>query len=138
MASDLPEFRHVDGHSMARVLVTYIDDAQRIRDLVHGEFGGGTFLSLTTIHRLRASYLASKNKPQSTFKAHEGYYPADVSDRMALTSKEFLARLERERANSVQWAVKCGILDSPALRDLGYVDKAWETEVEQAKREAEL
>src|SRR5688572_24897498 len=135
MASDLPDARHEDGAAMARVLVTYIDDPQHIRTLIHREFGNGSALSLTTIERLRATHLRSLHKaPDEPFKAHEGYYPADVAKGAEDTNKRFVLALERERALSVERAKREGALDSPALRHPAIVNCAWDREVEAAFR----
>lgn len=131
MASDLPETRHESGHAMARVLATYIDDPERIQTLVHREFGSGGKLSLTTIEALRAAHLR-KPAPDAPHKPHDGYYPADASERAATLSRRFVEALERERALSVERAKAQGALDSPSLRQPAIVDQAWDRETEAA------
>lgn len=96
MASDLPDQRHEDGLAMARVLVTYIADPMRVRDLIQAEFGdwGGRTLSLVTINRLREDHLQRKHRrPDKPFTAYEGYYPRDVYDRAEHHNRLFLERL---------------------------------------------
>ena len=116
---------------MARVLVTYIDDPERIRTLVHNEFGNGSMLSLTTIEDLRAAHLR-KPPPEAPHKAHDGYYPADASKGAEARNRRFVQALEAERALSVERAKREGALDSPSLRQPAIVDQAWDRETEAA------
>jgi hypothetical protein len=137
MASDLPETGYRESMEMVRALVTYIADDVVIERAVREEFSRG--VGLGTIRKERADHLKRcARAPEEPHKPHEGYYPGDASERLALTNKRFLAALEREREISCRWAISCGILDSPALRDPALVDKAWEREIAAAKREADL
>jgi hypothetical protein len=118
---------------MARVLASYIDDPEVIRTRILEDFDRAP--AHVTIERMRAKHLAGPQRaPEAPLKPHEGYYPADVSERAASISTRFLAALERERAISAEWAKAMGALDSPALRQQSIVDRAWERETELAWR----
>jgi hypothetical protein len=132
MASDLPDFGHHDSTHMARVLVQYMDNPDAIRARLREDFHNPP--TVTTIRRYRTEYLAARAEPaeEIAHKAHEGYYPADVSKSAEAASKRFLERLERERAYSVVRAKTQGALDSPSLRQPAIVNRAWDRETEQA------
>lgn len=94
MSSDLPDFRYENSEAMARVLVTYMADPRAVLSAIKSEFHRG--LSLGTIRRLREEHLRDLEKPaQQHFKAHEGYYPAEVSRSAAAANDAFLHRLRR-------------------------------------------
>ena len=132
-ASDLPDIGHHDATHMAKVLVQYMDSAQAIRDRLSEDYHNPPTIS--TIRRLRKEHLESLLKPaEAPHKPHEGYYPAEHSERMAERSKRFVAALERERALSADVARSMGALDSPSLRQPAIVDQAWEREIAAARK----
>lgn len=129
-AADIPNYWSSPA-AMARALATYLDDPNVIRRAVLDSFPSAP--ELHTIRQYRAEHLAPP-KPDKPFKAYEGYYPDDVSHGLRETNARFLHALERERAISVAWAMSNGALRSPALTNPKLVDRAWETETEQALR----
>jgi hypothetical protein len=132
MASDLPDIEgYRSSTDMARVLSSYMDDADKIRARILEDFDRAP--SSITIDRMRRDHLASlKPAPEAPHKPHEGYYPADVSESAAAASKRFIQALERERAISNEQAKAQGALDSPALRQPDIVNQAWDRETERA------
>lgn len=132
MASDLPPIEGYRGSvEMARALVTYLADDKVIEQAVRAEFAHG--IGIGTIRELRAEHVKRQQQPaEAPHKPHDGYYPADVSDRAARISKLFLTALEAERALSVERAKQQGALHSPALRKPEIVDQAWDRETEAA------
>jgi hypothetical protein len=134
MASDIPDaVGYRSSVDMARTLVTYLTDDKVIAQAVRGEFPRG--IGIGTIRELRAEHLAGlKRAPDAPHKPHDGYYPHEVGDRAARTSKLFVQALERERAASVERAKAQGALHSPALRKPEIVDQAWDREIEAAWR----
>jgi hypothetical protein len=131
MASDLPETGFDKSTDMAKVLVTYMDDAHAIRARLREDFHCPPTLS--TIRRYRNEHLAGLERaPEAPHKAHEGYYPDEVSRNAEERNKRFVEALERERALSVEQAKREGALDSPSLRHPEIVDQAWDRETEQA------
>ena len=97
MAADLPD-SHSSSHAMARVLVTYLDDERVVRSAILSNFSRSP--SLGEIRLMRYQFLHRRRPAEEPFKAHEGYYPADASEKAARTSAHFLARLAAERALS--------------------------------------
>ena len=95
MASDLPEHGHTSSLAMAKVLVTYMTDDRAIYRAIKSEFRYG--LALGTIRAIRADHQRKlRRDPEEPFKLHEGYWPADASERAAATSARFLEALKRE------------------------------------------
>lgn len=132
MAADLPDMRHESSMAMAKSLVTYMDDPVAIRRAIVAEFDNKA-TGLGTIKRLRAEHL--KPKPEEPpFRPHEGYYPAEAAENARAASAEFLARIERERARSVELARAQGALHSPLLKSQYLVDSALEREVAKARK----
>lgn len=134
MSSDLPEARFRTGYQMASVLVTYLDDPQRVREAIRDEFPEGCKLGLSEIRAMRKAHLESLIRTPETHKPHEGYYPADVFERAIVANKRFVEALERERALSVERAKRQGALHSPSLRKPEIVNQAWDREIEAARR----
>lgn len=131
MASDLPDIGFDSSVDMARVLVTYMDDAHAIRARLREDFHSPP--TLTTICRYRREYLSSLERPsEAPHKVHEGYYPAQVSRNAEEANKRFVQALEAERTLSIERAKLEGALDSPSLRNPQIVDRAWDRETEQA------
>lgn len=119
--------------AMARVLVSYMDNADAVRSRILENFDKSP--AVVTIERLRREYLAAPTQPEEAhFKAHEGYYPAEASEAAARASAIFLHRLERERALSVEVARSQGALHSDLLTSQKLVNNALEREVEKARK----
>jgi uncharacterized protein (DUF427 family) len=95
MASDIPD-AHESPIAMAKVLVTYMDDADAIRRVIAYSFDHAP--AHYTIRKLRAEHLSASVRPaEAPYKAHEGYYPIEVSKRAADANKRFVIALQRER-----------------------------------------
>lgn len=135
MSADLPDCSAYDSSmAMARVLVSYMDNADAVRSRILEDFDKSP--AVVTIERLRREYLAAPTQPEEEpFKPYEGYYPAEVAEAAAEASVEFLRRLERERALSVELARSQGALHSPLLVNPSLVDKALEKEITKARGE---
>lgn len=90
-ASDLPDQR-LAGHRMARALASYIDCPYRVaEEMAANDVRPPT---IYTIRRYRQQYLAERGgAPVETFKAHEGYYPHEVSRCAEAANEAFLRRL---------------------------------------------
>jgi hypothetical protein len=84
--------------AMARCLVTYIADPDRVFKAIRAEFGSSPCHD--TIRHLREAHLkpAYYSEP---FKPHDGYYPRDAADSLAKTNALFLLRLQDERTLSL-------------------------------------
>lgn len=131
MASDIPDSGHTDSTHMARVLVQYMDSPDAIRARLREDFHNPP--TVTTIRRYRNEYLAGLERaPEAPHKAHEGYYPAEVSRNAEDSNRRFLEALELERALSADRAKAQGALDSPSLRRPEFVNRAWNREIESA------
>ena len=82
---------------MAKVLVTYLTDANVIREAIRREFR--QVPTERTINELRARYLARKTRPEEApANLHGGYYPGEAADSLAEINAIFLARLQDERS----------------------------------------
>lgn len=110
MSADLPD-SHASGHAMARVLVTYLDDERVVRSAILSNFARSP--SLGEIKLMRYQFLHRKRPIDAPFKAHEGYYAGDASEKAARTSARFLAALDAERAISRGFV-------NPAWRRVGH------------------
>lgn len=131
MASDIPDAGYSESIVMARALVTYMADENAIYQAIRAEFPRG--VGIGTIRDLRAEHLAGlKRPPEAPHKAHDGYYPHEVSRNAEDRNRRFVEALERERALSVERAKAEGALDSPSLRKPEIVNKAWDREIESA------
>ncbi len=95
-AGDIPEV-HRSPAAMARSLVTYIADPERVQQEVKAQWGSSP--SIYEIREMRRRHLKPP-QPTEPYRPYEGYYPGQVSDAAAQASAAFLARLEVERAIS--------------------------------------
>jgi hypothetical protein len=100
MSSDLPETGFTSSIEMARVLSTYMDDANAIRSRILEDFDRAP--AHRTIEYMRAEHLRPK-AVEPPFKPHEGYYPDEVSNDAAAASKLFLYRLRRAYPERFAW-----------------------------------
>lgn len=93
-AADLPE-THRSSAAMARVLATYMDDPLAIRSAILTNFDRSP--SLYEIRKLRADHLEGRGRrrQQQAICPHDGYWPAEASERAAAVNETFLRRLRR-------------------------------------------
>lgn len=100
MASDIPPGSPYQyGSDMAKKLVTYLDDPERVRRAVLDEFA--TAPTIDSIKFMRREYLRKKARREvqkrEVVPYSEGYYPLKSEDEMALISAEFVRLLDAER-----------------------------------------
>lgn len=128
MSSDLPDMRFDSGIAMARVLVTYMGDARAVRSRIREEFEKSP--AITTIERMRADYLASKQRPdERPWKAHEGHRPDEVYQKLIEANERFLDALKWERQRSLA-------LRSTYLTDAKLIGYRWNKAVAEARKDA--
>jgi hypothetical protein len=131
MASDLPPTGHATSLAMAKVLVTYMDDPDAVRDAIRYHFDQPP--DRRTIKLLRAEHLKPRPKAPAPLP-RDAHRPWEEAAKAEETTKEFLFRLERERDYSVELARAQGALHSPLLTNQTLVDKALEREVDKARK----
>lgn len=96
MAADLPDMGYTSSVDMAKVLVTYLSDADAIRRAILLEFSQAP--AHHTITKMRKEHLASRCVVTPAFRPFDGYYPDEARDRALQASRLFVAAIERERS----------------------------------------
>jgi hypothetical protein len=93
MASDLPDMRPDTSLTMARMLVKTMACDEAVQMRLREDFDHPP--ALRTIRQLRIEEALGRlpTYDQDPWKAHDGYYPNEVSERAAIHNKLFLDRL---------------------------------------------
>lgn len=115
--TDVPE-THSGPEEMARCLVTYIADVDRVFRLVRAEFQSSP--SHRTIKEMRERHLQPPMKTED-YKPADRWSPLKESDNAREASERFLQRLEAERALSLARAES-----STFLTHKGLIDAHWD------------
>jgi hypothetical protein len=91
MSADLPE-THRSAYAMARCLTSYMDCPYAVQRRIREDFAN--YPAIEVIRGLRQKHLAGPRiRKIEVCKAHDGYYPAEASDKVALANAAFLGLL---------------------------------------------
>lgn len=117
MASDIPD-SYATAHAMANGLATYLNCPHEIIRRVKTVFDRAP--DVERVRRMRAKFL--KRDYDTGIRANDAYYPRDAARSLDETNRQFLDRLQAERAISqARENLKSMYLVRPDL-----VNAAWE------------
>lgn len=93
MSADLPDFRPDSSAAMARMLVQTMHCDRAVFSRLKEDFDHPPCLRTIRQIRIEAACSRLPMPDMDPYKAHEGYYPSEVSEKAAWRNREFLSRL---------------------------------------------